>query len=117
MLAPYATKLLLRAAIESGCGAVYGRNTWYGSPDQLRFPAEPAVAVTLIEDALYTVIRIGHAGGSTYILDTEIFRRAGGCDERVFVQDQSIAQRMAAASRSASSIASSAWDRATSPDD
>ena len=100
VLAPYATKLLLRAALASGCGAVYGRNDWYGSPAELCFPKEPPdVAVTVLQDALYHVIRIGHAGGSTYILDTEIFRRSGGCDERVFVQDQSIPQRMALATR------------------
>jgi hypothetical protein len=100
VLAPYATRLLLRAALTSGCGAVYGRNTWYGAEDELRFPSEPAqVAVTSMEDTLFTVLRSGHAGGSTYILDTGIFRRTGGCDERVFVQDQSIAQRMAAAGR------------------
>lgn len=98
VLAPYATKLLLKAALASGCGAVYGRNDWYRSLAELRFPEEPPeVAVTVMQDALYHVISIGHAGGSTYILDTEIFRRAGGCDERVFVQDQSIAQRMALA--------------------
>ncbi len=98
VLAPYATKTLLQAALKSGCGAVYGRNAYYGSPAELRFSAEPAdVAVTVLSDALYHVIDIGHAGGSTYILDTELFRRAGGCDERVFVQDQSIPQRMALA--------------------
>ena len=100
VLAPYATKLLLKAALASGCGAIYGRNDWYRSPAELRFPEEPPnVAVTVLHDALYHVIRIGHAGGSTYILDTELFRRLGGCDERVFVQDQSIPQRMALTTR------------------
>jgi Glycosyl transferase family 2 len=100
VLAPYATKLLLEAALASGCGAVYGRNTWYGSAADIRFPDAPTdVPVRVIEDALYTVIRIGHAGGSTYVLDTAIFKRVGGCDERVFVQDQSIAQRMAKAAK------------------
>jgi hypothetical protein len=51
--------------------------------------------VFVLEDTLYEVIRRGHAGGSTYILDTALLRRVGGCDERVFVQDQSIPQRMA----------------------
>jgi hypothetical protein len=96
VLAPYASRLLLKAALESGCGAVYGRNRWYASPAELRFPPAPErLAVTVLEDALYTVIRIGHAGGSTYILATDLFKSVGGCDERVFVQDQSIPQRMA----------------------
>lgn len=100
ILAPYATKLLLDAARHSGCAAVYGRNTWYGSPADIAFPPEPAtVAVTVLEDALFEVIRRGHAGGSTYILDTAIFKRVGGCDERVFVQDQSIPQRIAKVAR------------------
>jgi len=98
VLAPYATKILLKAALASRCGAVYGRNTWYGAPEELRFPPEPEhLPVTVLEYALYTIIRIGHAGGSTYILDTAIFKSVGGADPRVFVQDQSIPQRMARA--------------------
>ena len=49
ILAPYATKLLLRAALDSGCGAVYGRNACYGTAAELRFPAEPrGVTVTVL---------------------------------------------------------------------
>lgn len=96
ILAPYATRLLLGAALESGCGAVYGRNAYYRAGEAPVFPPEPQnVAVRVLDDALYTIIRIGHAGGSTYILDTAALKRAGGADERVFVQDQSLPQRMA----------------------
>ena len=100
ILAPYASRLLASAAAKSGCAAIYGRNDWYGSPAEIAFPDEPAeVAVTVLEDTLYRVIRDGHAGGSTYLLDTATFRAAGGCDERVFVQDQSIPQRIAKLAR------------------
>ena len=100
ILAPYATKLLIAAARSSGCAAVYGRNTWYGTEADIAFPPEPAdVEVAILEDTLFAVIRRGHAGGSTYILDTAIFKRVGGCDERVFVQDQSIPQRIAKVAR------------------
>jgi glycosyltransferase involved in cell wall biosynthesis len=96
ILAPYATKLLIEAARCSGCAAVYGRNAWYGSAAEIVFPPEPAdIAVTVLEDTLFEVVRRGHAGGSTFILDTVTFKRVGGCDERVFVQDQSIPQRIA----------------------
>ncbi|HUB95462.1 MAG TPA: glycosyltransferase family 2 protein [Stellaceae bacterium] len=96
VVAPYGTRMLLEAALASGCGAVYGRNDWYRSGSEPHFPEPPAqVTVTPLNDTLYTVIRIGHAGGSTYIVDTALFKRAGGCDERVFVQDHSISQRMA----------------------
>ena len=98
ILAPYATRLLMDAALKTGCGAVWGRSAWYGRDEAIVFPDEPAsVEVTVLVDALYEVIRRGHAGGSTYILDTAILKRAGGCDTRVFVQDQSVAQRMALA--------------------
>ena len=96
LLAPYASRLLLRAAIGSGCGAVYGRNAYYGTSQELVFPPEPDhVAVRILDDALYTILKTGHAGGSTFILDTAALKRAGGADERVFVQDQSLPQRMA----------------------
>lgn len=95
-LAPYASRLLLRAASESGCGAVYGRNDYYAASSAPVFPPEPSqVAVRVLDDPLYTIIRIGHAGGSTHILDTAALKHAGGADERVFVQDQSLPQRMA----------------------
>jgi glycosyltransferase involved in cell wall biosynthesis len=100
IIAPYASRLLVAAAVKSGCGAVYGRSAWYGSPEEIRFPEEPAdVAVTVLEDALYAVISAGHAGGSTYVVETAAFKRVGGCDERVFIQDQSIPQRLAKVTR------------------
>jgi glycosyltransferase involved in cell wall biosynthesis len=96
ILAPYATKLLLRAAAESGCGLVYGRSGYYWSAEEIVFPAEPTdIAVSVVEDALYTVIRRGMASSSAVLFDTAAFKAAGGCDERVFVQDQSIPQRLA----------------------
>lgn len=100
ILAPYATRLLVGAALQSGCGAVYGCSTWYDSPADIHFPPEPTtIAVRVMEDALYETIRRGHAGGSTYVLDTALFKRVGGCDPRVFVQDQSVPQRMARVTR------------------
>jgi len=100
ILAPYASRLLLRAARDSGCGAVYGRNAYYRAGEAPAFSAEPqSVPVRVLDDALYTIIRIGHAGGSTYILDTAALKRAGGADERVFVQDQSLPQRMSFVTR------------------
>jgi hypothetical protein len=97
ILAPYASRVLMKAALKSGCAGIWGRNIWYGSDAEIVFPPEPReIAVTVLDDALYWVIRIGHAGGSTYILDSATLMRAGGCDERVFVQDQSLPQRIAA---------------------
>ena len=97
VLAPYATKALLRAAATSGCGLVYGRVGYYQTPEEIRFPAEPdEIHVSVVEDTLFTVIARGIAGSSALLVDTEAFRSVGGCDERVFVQDQSIPQRMAA---------------------
>jgi hypothetical protein len=100
ILAPYATKLLLRATAESGCGLVYGGKAYYQDVADLTFPAEPDdLTVEVIGDALYTVLRRGLAGSSMHLLDTAAFKRVGGCDERVFVQDQSIPQRMAGVSQ------------------
>ncbi len=99
ILAPYASRMLLTAAAASGCGAVYGRNAYYADAAPSFAPEPQEVAVRVLDDALHTIIRIGHAGGSTYILDTAALMRAGGADERVFVQDQSLPQRMAFVTR------------------
>ena len=96
ILAPYATRLLLGAAVKSGCGLVYGRSRWYETHADIAFPDAPEdVAVGILADTLYAVIRGGLAGGSTSLVATEPFQRVGGCDERVFIQDQGIPQRMA----------------------
>lgn len=96
ILAPYATKLLLKVAKQTGCGLVYGRGSWYDKKEDIKFPEEPKdVDVRILDDTLFTVMRTGLAGSSALLLDTACFKRVGGCDPRIFVQDQSLPQRMA----------------------
>jgi hypothetical protein len=96
ILAPHATRVLLRAQAQSGCGLIYGQGSWYASPDEIRFPEEPSeITVEVLDDTLYTAIRRGIAGSSALLVSTEAFRRVGGCDPEIFVQDQSLPQRLA----------------------
>jgi hypothetical protein len=96
VLAPYATRVLLRAQQQSGCGVIYGRGSWYASAEDIRFPDEPRdVSVNVLQDTLFTTIRRGISGSSALLVDTEAARRVGGCDEEVFIQDHSLPQRMA----------------------
>lgn len=96
IIAPYATRVLLRAQQESGCGLVYAYGVNYSSPDQLVFPAEPArLNIEVLDDPLYMAIKRGLAGSSAVLIRTADFRRVGGCDPEIFVQDQSLPQRLA----------------------
>ncbi len=116
VLAPYATKLLLQAALKSGCGAVYGRNA------RLRIAGGVALSRGARRRRRDRTDRtrfimssaLGHAGGSTYI--TRHRNSSGGPAAATSACSCRTSQ-----SRNAwpwqcqweSWTASSAWDRAT----
>jgi glycosyltransferase involved in cell wall biosynthesis len=51
--------------------------------------------ITYIPDALMRALKFYPIGASTSIVKTDIAQKVGGCDENVFIQDYSIALRMA----------------------
>jgi hypothetical protein len=96
VLAPYALRLLAGEAAKHDLGLVYGGMDWYGAEGP-RFsppPAEPRTRVFAdpVRDALTTC----QSGASNLLVRRELFLAAGGCDERVFIQDQGICPRVAA---------------------
>ncbi len=100
VLAPYATKLLLHALNQSDSAAAYSLpldiNTSIDYSHGIFFPEEPkSIDVTVVNDTLYTVIKMGWAGSSNLMVKTAAFKAVGGCDETVFVQDWSLPLRLA----------------------
>lgn len=95
ILAPYATDALLRALEETGAVAVYSRQIYCRIPDEIVLDRDPfAARAALIPDPLAHAVRPGIMGTSQTLFRTAAVREAGGCDERVFVEDYSLALRL-----------------------
>jgi glycosyltransferase involved in cell wall biosynthesis len=96
ILAPHAMRLLAGEAARHDLGLVYGGMGWYG-PEGPSFdppPVDPKTRVFAnpVLDALTTC----QSGASNLLVRRDLFLAAGGCDERVFIQDQGICPRVAA---------------------
>jgi len=95
ILAPYATDVLLRALAETGAVAVYSGQAYYRTPDDIVFDNDPlAVCARLLPDPIAHAIKPGIMGTSMTLFRAAAVRAAGGCDERVFVEDYSLALRL-----------------------
>jgi glycosyltransferase involved in cell wall biosynthesis len=90
-LLPKATKILLDLISNTGCGVVRGVHVNIYDEN-----IKTDNKVEIITDPLKRALRFMPIGGSTCLIKTDLFREVGGCDERVFVQDYSIALRLAA---------------------
>lgn len=91
-----ATAPLVAAAEAAGAGVALGELVSY----ELGGAAPPRTvasgAAMRIVDPLLTLARRMNFNPSAVLIDTELARRIGGCDERVFVQDYSLMLRAAA---------------------
>jgi glycosyltransferase involved in cell wall biosynthesis len=96
LLVPGAVHLLRREADRFGLGLVYGGMDWYGpaGPSFAPLPAEPHTRV--FADPVVDALATCQSGASNLLVRRELFLAAGGCDERVFIQDQGICPRVAA---------------------
>jgi glycosyltransferase involved in cell wall biosynthesis len=97
VLAPYATERLIGIAESTGADAVFGRIGFYTDPAEIVFD-EGAAARTqayVPADSVAEVMRRGVSGTSPTIFRTETVKRAGMCDPNVFVEDFSLALRVA----------------------
>ena len=96
LLAPGAVRLLLAEAKRHSLGLVYGGMDWFG-PEGPRFASLPTDPRTRIfADPVFEALATCQSGASNLLVRRELFLAAGGCDERVFIQDQGICPRVAA---------------------
>lgn len=100
VLLPWATRRLLEACAESGFDVAIAPHSGSYRFDEdiaafldLRRP-DPR-PITGCPDMLRRSLRYTQGNPSSWLARTETVRRAGGCDERIFVQDYSIVLRMA----------------------
>ncbi|SCA55819.1 putative Protein containing Glycosyl transferase family 2 domain [Candidatus Terasakiella magnetica] len=92
ILAPFCTELLLKTMVETQSDFVFGISGEYDSEINFEPPHEPEVVT--FDDPLYSVIDRGFARVSHCLFKKELFKKAGGCDERVFSQDHSLFIRL-----------------------
>lgn len=100
VLLPWATRRLIEACEKTGLGVAF-------APNSLTYPlsSDPAAVlgahrpehrpVARCDDMLRRSLHRTQGNPSSWLARAETVRRAGGCDERVFVQDYSIELRMA----------------------
>jgi glycosyltransferase involved in cell wall biosynthesis len=89
-LHPEATETLLELAEKSGAQVVSGRHSNNPEKDAWRFDDR----VNIYDDALAQALRFHPIGASTTMIDRKLALKALGCDERIFVQDYSLALRV-----------------------
>ncbi|MBI3506510.1 MAG: glycosyltransferase family 2 protein [Proteobacteria bacterium] len=96
VLAAWATGLLIDEARRLDLGLVYGGMGWFGAEGP-RFAARPADPQTRVfADPVVEALTTCQSGASNLLVRRDLFLAAGGCDERVFIQDQGICPRVAA---------------------
>ena len=96
VLAPFAFRLLTGEAAKHDLGLVYGGMGWYGAQGP-RFDPPPAdLRTRIFADPVVDALTTCPAGASNLLVKRDLFLAAGGCDERVFIQDQGICPRVAA---------------------
>jgi glycosyltransferase involved in cell wall biosynthesis len=95
-LSPFATRLLREEAQRHDLGLIYGGMAWYGNEGP-RFAPPPAdLGTRVFADPVLDALRTCQSGASNLLVRRDLFLAAGGCDERVFIQDQGICPRVAA---------------------
>ncbi len=97
LLPPGATDWLIEVMEATGADAVFGRMRYYRDPPDLA--AVPAtwkgVTPRLVADPLPPTVAHGWSGTSQTLYRRATVERAGRCDPRVFVEDYSLALRVA----------------------
>jgi glycosyltransferase involved in cell wall biosynthesis len=91
-LTPQATIRLLEACRAAGVGVAFG-GTINGDTIPTDEPAEPAVE--LLDDTLGFLLRRAPFGPSAILVERDLFRAVGGCEESIFVQDYLMLLRFA----------------------
>jgi len=94
VLAPHATRLLIDAARQTGARFALGRNMSFQNPNHVVFPAaheRPSICrYNLFAECLKNV----PCNLSPTLMERALYWEAGGCDERLFIQDFSLLLRL-----------------------
>jgi glycosyltransferase involved in cell wall biosynthesis len=90
-LLPDATISLLKTRQTTGCKVIKGVHV-NNYPDNKRYDGR----IKIIEDSLARALKFFPIGGcSSSLIETNLLNQVGGADERVFIQDYSLALRLA----------------------
>ncbi len=104
LLSDNAAEMFLKVADEQGADLIFARSERGAEPRDLSDPLDISVSDNpLLMAATRKIVRMG------YLARASVWRDAGGADERVFVQDQSLPLRLGAAAMRAAYIEQTAY--------
>ena len=95
LLAPGATRHLIDCVESLGVEVMIGAGQSYRPGEQPMWRTPPAAPPRLLPDPLEALLRAIWFTPSNLLVQRGALLRSGGCDERVFVQDYSLALRLA----------------------
>jgi glycosyltransferase involved in cell wall biosynthesis len=95
LLAPSATRHLMDCMHSLGAEVMIGAGQSYRPGDKPVWGRPPASPPSVLPDPLGALLRAIWFTPSNLLVRREALQRIGGCDERVFVQDYSLALRLA----------------------
>ena len=95
ILAPDAIDFMFNTMVNSKLDLLYGHWKWVEDPEEYSFKKIQNNQTKILNNAITKFLAIGWGGSSNLMIKTESFKRVGGCDENIFVQDYSIPLRIA----------------------
>ena len=95
ILAPDAIDFMFKTMVNSKLDLLYGDWKWVENPEKYSFKKSQNNQTKIMSDAITKLLDKGWGGSSNLMIKTESFKKVGGCDENVFVQDYSIPLRIA----------------------
>ena len=95
ILAPDAIDFMYKKMKKLDLNLLYGDWKWVDHPEKYKFQNYSEEKTELMINAVGKLLAKGWGGSSNLMIKTESFKKVGGCDENVFVQDFSIPLRVA----------------------
>ena len=95
LLAPYATRHLIECMDRLGVEVMIGAGQAYRPGEPPEWPGPSATPPRLLCDPLGALLRAIWFTPSNLLVRRDALQTSGGCDERVFVQDYTLALRLA----------------------
>jgi len=92
ILAPFCTELLIKTMDNTNSDFVFAISGEYENEIAFEDPINPEIVT--FNDPLFSVIDRGFARVSHCMFTNKLFKKAGGCDERIFSQDHSLFIRL-----------------------